>query len=578
MIEKTFGDVKELISVSRGENPPDLLVKNGEVLDVFSNNTFKGNIWVYKSWIAYVGEKLPPIGEHTTVIDAKSSTLVPGYIDAHGHADIFYNPSTFGAMALARGATTVFADSHDMINTLGLQGFFEVMKKSDSFPVKYLWGLPATYPAYPSVEGGSFYSLYDTWKSLSSHGEFVSLSEVSAYNSVVRNDGNALEKILMAKGLGKKIEGHALGASYDKLNTLACAGLTSCHEAVSEADLRNRVRLGIYAMVRHGSFRSDFEKLCPVIRDLPKDSIMLVSDGLLPDDLCKNGYMDYVLREAINRGISPADAIRMATLNPARYFKLDSEIGSIAPGRIADILFLDDLANPVPRKVVEKGRVVAEEGRLKEDPAPFPNIGATYNPYVFDHVDKQDLLIESRGEDRIPVIEFVDRTVTRRIDLEARLDGAYIVPQRENDIAKVLFSRRDKKKWGRGFVKGMGADIGGIATTTAHDTHGLILVGFNDEDMVLAANEALKMGGGMVLADRGKILYKLSLPIGASMSQSPVSELAGELRKGDAILRKRGSKLGNPLFTITFLTLTTIAELRITISGVYDVKKGRIIF
>jgi adenine deaminase len=428
------------------------------------------------------------------------------------------------------------------------------------------------------VEGGPFYSLYDTWKSLSSHGEFVSLSEVSAYASVVSNDGNMLEKILMAKALGKKIEGHALGASYDKLNTLACAGLTSCHEAVSEADLRNRVRLGIHAMVRHGSFRSDFQELCPVIKDLPKDSIMLVSDGLLPEDLCKNGYMDYVIKEAIEFGLAPIDAIRMATLNPARYFSLDSEIGSIAPGRIADLLFLEDLRYPAPRKVVERGRVIAEEGRLMEEPAPFPNIGATYNPYVFDHVDKRDLLIEGRGEDRIPVIEFVDRTVTRRVDVPARLEGTCIVPQRENDVAKVLFSRRDKKKWGRGFIKGIGAEIGGIASTVAHDTHGLLLVGFDDGDMVIAANEVLEMGGGIVLADKGKILYKLSLPIGASMSHLPVSDIAEKLRKGDEILRGRGSKLQNPLFTITFLTLTTIAELRITVSGVYDVKRGRIVF
>jgi len=338
------------------------------------------------------------------------------------------------------------------------------------------------------------------------------------------------------------------------------------------------VRLGIYAMVRHGSFRSDFQELCPVIKDLPKDSIMLVSDGMLPEDLYRNGYMDYVIKEAVDLGLAPIDAIKMATLNPARYFGLDGEIGSLAPGRIADILFLDDLKNPVPRKVVERGKVVAEKGELRDEPAPFPVMGTAHNPYVFDRVDREDLLIEARGHDSIPVIEIVDRTITRRVDAAVRLEGGFMVPQRDNDVAKVLFSRRDKKKWGRGFVKGIGAAIGGIATTIVHDTHGLLLFGFDDADMVRAGNEALKMGGGMVLADRGKILYKLSLPIGGSMSKLPVSEIAQELRKGDDILRERGSRLLNPLFTITFLTLTTIAELRITVSGVYDVKRGRIIF
>ncbi len=578
MIEKSLEDMKRLISVSCGEHPPDLLVKDGTILDVFSNVLFKGNVWVYKSWIAYVGEKMPPVGDRTTIIDAKDSVLVPGYVDAHSHADVFYNPSTFGAVAVARGATTIFADSHDMINSMGLQGFAEVLKHNESFPVKYLWGLPATYPAYPGVEGGSFYSVYDTWKSLSIHREFASLSEVSSYKSVVKNDGDVLEKILMAKGFGKRIEGHALAASYDKLNTLACAGLTSCHEAISEADLKNRVRLGMYGMVRHGSFRSDFQELCPVMRNLPKDSLMLVSDGMLPEDLCRNGYMDYVIREAIDLGLAPIDAIKMATLNPARYFGLDSEIGSVAPGRIADILFLEDLKNPVPTRVIERGRVVAEKGKLKEEPAPFPTIGTTHNPFVFDRVDREDLRIETRGHDSIPAIEIVDRTITRRVDVAARHEGAYLVAQREDDVAKALFTRRDKKKWGRGFVKGVGAEIGGIATTIVHDTHGLLLFGFDDDDMALAGNEALKMDGGIVLADKGKILYKLSLPIGASMSYLPVKEIAQELRKGDNMMRERGSKLLNPLFTITFLTLTTIAELRITVSGLYDVKRGRIVF
>ena len=202
MIEKTFEDVKGLIGVSRGENPPDVLVKNGEILDVFSGSTFRGNIWVYKSWIAYVGDKVPAIGEKTTIIDSKGFVLVPGYIDAHGHADVFYNPSTFGAMAVTRGATTIFADSHDMINTMGLQGFAEVLKKCDDFPVKYLWGFPATYPPYPDVEGGAFYSTYDTWTSFSSHKEFATerksfLPELSVFK-VLLSSLNLFPKTAMS--------------------------------------------------------------------------------------------------------------------------------------------------------------------------------------------------------------------------------------------------------------------------------------------------------------------------------------------------------------------------------------------
>lgn len=578
MIEKSLTDLKRLISVCNGEVSPDVLVEGAEVLDVHSGCPYPANIWISQSWIAYVGPKRPSIDKKTLMIDASGKVAVPGYIDAHGHADLFYNPATFADFAVTRGATTVFSDAHDMVGAIGVGGFTEVLKVNDTFALKYLWGVPVTYPPHPGVEGGDLLSLDDIRQLFSAYRECAAVSEISSYMRILRNEDTILERLLVAKSFGRNIEGHTLGASYDKLSTLAAAGITSCHESTKEDDVRNRLRLGLYVMIRHSSIRSDLEALCPVIKDLPKDSIMLVSDGVFAHDLINRGYMDFVIGEAVRFGLAPIDAIKMCTLNPARYFKVDGEIGSITPGRIADILLLDHLENPTPGMVIERGRVAAEKGRPTRKPASFPNVGTMYNPYTFSAIDKDDLVVERKGRDRIPVISIVDRTVTGRIDVQVKTDGERVLPLRDLDMRKVLYTRRDRKQWGKGFVCGVGADIGGIALTIGHETHGLLVLGFDDDDMVLAANSVLGMGGGIALVDKGEVLDTFRLPYGAVMSDLGIDELARELEKINSIIRDRGSMLDDPLWTIGFLTFTSIVELRLTVSGIYDVRKGEIVF
>ena len=578
MIEKDLHDVKGLIRVSQGEVAPDMLVRDADILDVFNGSLFRGNIWVYRHWIAYVGEKAPKGGKETVVIDGKGKVAIPGYVDAHGHADLFYNPSTFADVAITKGATTVFSDCQDMVDSIGVAGFIEVLKVADSFALKYLWSVPASYPPYPEFEGGEFFSLYDICKLFSTYKECVAMSELSSWMRVLKNEDGILERMLLARFFGKNIEGHLLGATYDKLNTLAAAGVMSCHEAINEADLRNRVRLGLFAMIRHSSIRSDLEELCGAARTMAKDSLMLVSDGIFADDLCEKGYMDFVVHEAIRFGLEPIDAIKMATLSPARYLKVDGDVGSIAPGRIADILLLEDIRRPTPLTVIEKGRVAAEDGRLLIGSAPFPDMGNRYNPYLFDRVEKDGFKVRSKGVDLVPVIDLKDKTVTRRLDVSLRKEGEYLLPSREKDIRKAVYTRRERLSWGKGFVRGVGADIGGIALTVAHETHGLLIVGFDDDDMALAGNTLLAMGGGIVLADKGKVLHAMSLPIGAIMSALPIGALAHELTRVKEIIRSKGSKLDDPFLTMSYLTLTSIIELRLTVSGVYDVKKGGILF
>lgn len=578
MIEKTVADLQGLIRVALGEEPPDLVVTNVRIFDVFSGRLFEGSIWIRRAWIAYVGEREPFLGEATVCIDGGGRVAVPGYIDAHGHADLFYNPSSFADFVVTRGSTTVFSDGHDMINSVGIGGFLEILRKGEGFAVKYLWGIPAASPPYPEMEGGELFSLDEIDMLFEASPDCASISELSSYIRVLRGEEEILKRILCARAKGRNVEGHTLGASYDRLNALVAAGLTSCHESVREIDLLNRLRLGLYTMIRHSSIRSDFSVLVPLIRDIPKDYLMLVSDGIFAHDLGEKGYMDHVISAAIGFGLDPADAIRMSTINPARYFKKDSEIGSVAPGRIGDILLLDGLDQPTPRVVIERGRVVAENGNLLVPSTPFPQVLTTFHPYRIDEVRRPDVTIPATDEEPVPVISIVDRTVTKRIDMELPLSGRNLCADRDRDVRKIVYSRRDRPGWGKGFLKGFGARFGGIATTIAHETHGLLVLGFDDGDMCSAANEVLTMAGGIVIADGGKIVHRLAMPHGATMSDLSVGELAVELKRINQIMQDAGSTLDDPLWTMGFLTFTSIVELRITCRGVYDVRKGVIVF
>lgn len=578
MFEKSLKDLQGLIRVSGGEAPPTMVIKDAQIFNVFTDEILRGNILIYKQWIAFVGDRDFKTDDGTFIIDAEDLIAVPGYFDAHGHADLFYNPATFGDFVVTKGATTVFSDAHDMINAIGVEGFEEVLKYNSNFSVKYIWGVPLSYPPYPNIEGGEFYSLYDIWKLFYRYKECVSASEVSSYNRILNNEKDILERLLIARSLNKNIEGHTLGASYEKLNVLASGGITSCHESVRENDVVNRLRLGFYVMIRHSSIRSDLEKLTPLIKDMPKDNIMLVTDGIFANDLIANGYMDFVLKKAIEYGIEPKDAIKMATINPARYFRLDFYLGSITPGRFADILLLEDIKNPSPVKVIERGRLVAENGGFIGEESKFPDIKNRFNPFFNDPVKPDELKIAWKGEELIPVIGIVDRTLTKRIDLMPKITDGYISADIDKDILKVCYTRRDVKRWGKGLVKGLGIKIGGMASTVAHETHGLLVVGGDDNDMVKAANCAIEMGGGVVLVDRGEIIYRLELPCGAIMSPLSVHELAKKLTNLNKTIREKGSTLDDPLWTICFLTFTSIVELRITISGIYDVRKGVIVY
>jgi adenine deaminase len=411
----------------------------------------------------------------------------------------------------------------------------------------------------------------------------LAISEITPFVRLARGDRRLLSKITLARNEGKKVEGHTVGASYDKLNAIIDGGITSCHESIKPEDLITRVRLGLYVMLRHGSIRSDLKPLSRALSEcqgIGSNRVMLTTDGVFADDLVSRGYMDYLVAEAIKYGIEPIEAIRMATLNPATYFGLDWDLGGIAPSRCADLSIVEDLRRPTPRLVMERGRVVAREGRLVIDASPLPAVGLGDRPFTLKKIDEGLFQVTSRrkGRVRIPVIHIVDKTVTERRDADLPVKDGAIEADSSRDILKIFLIQRDGKRRGCGFLSGFGARIGGIASSIAHETHNLMVIGGNDRDMTVALDHVIRIKGGIILANEGRIVHEFPLPIGGIMSPLPINELAHGVEKLKSVFRDFGCPLEDPIWTMGFLSFTSIVEVRITLSGVYDVKSGKVIF
>jgi adenine deaminase len=571
-----------LIEVASGRRAADYYLANGRIVNVYSGEVIEGNVATSGERIAYVGPSDTMVGWETKVVDARGDYLIPGYFDAHTHTDLLYNPASFSDQVVVTGTTAVFADNHDLANVLGLKGWKRIIRDSRSYPLKFFVGLPAVSPPLPDIEGKDFYPLRDL-SGLLKEEAALAVSEVTPFVRLVKGDRRLLSKITVARNVGKRVEGHTVGASYDRLNAIINGGITSCHESIRPEDVLNRVRLGLYVMLRHGSIRNDLQSLSRALKEcqtMSSSRVMLATDSIFAEDLVSRGYMDYVVSEAIKYGIEPIEAIRMATLNPAVYFGLDGDLGGIAPSRFADVSIVQDLRRPTPRLVIERGRIVAKEGKLTVDPSPPPAIGLGDRPFKLGKIDETLFRVKSPRKDRVrvPLIHIADKTVTARRDAELTLRDGAIQVDSSRDILKIVLIQRDGKRRGCGFLSGFGAGIGGVASSIAHDTHHLMVIGGDDRDMAIALDRIIHIKGGIVIANGGEIVHELPLPIGGIMSPLPMGELAREVEKLKRVFRDFGCPLEDPIWTMGFLSFTSIVEVRITPSGVYDVKKGRVIF
>lgn len=558
---------QRLGAVARGERTADLWLRGASVLNVFTGEVLSANVAIAGERIAYVGTREDMVSARTRVVDVTGRVLVPGYIDPHVHPANLVTPSAFARHVLPLGTTTVVGDTLQFWQTGGAVAVRRVADALASSPLKFFWMLRVHGQSRTRHEARAF-PLRALARMLE-HPWVLALGEVTRWPEAHRGDPELLRRLDLALARGRRVEGHTAGATAEKLPAIAIAGLTSDHEPITAREVLERARQGIAVMLRESSLRPDLSELLAAVKTAPAlvSRLMLTADGSMPAFIRAHGFVDNLLRLAMAGGVTPIDAYRMATLNAATYYGLDPHIGSIAPGRFADVCVLSELAEPRPVMVIARGRVAGVDGRLTTrvpEPAwrriftsSAARLAGTWRATAADFV------LPPRTS--YPVIHLVSAVISR-------LDERPLAP---GDLHAALFDRAGR--WvAPGVVAGFADRIDGLATTTTTDFNILVL-GRKPEAMARAVNRLKRRGGGVVLVDDDRIAYELPLPIGGIMARGALANVA-DLEDGlRAALVARGYAHHAPVFTLFFLAADFLPAVRLSPLGVWDVKRGRVL-
>lgn len=573
--------IEKLVLTALGKEKASLVVNNGTLVNVFTGELMENvGIAITDDRIALVGKTSNVIGPNTVIIDAEGKYLVPGFLDGHVHIESsMLTVTQFAKAVLPHGTTTVFIDPHEIANVMGLKGIKIMHDEGARLPLKVYVSIPSCVPATgPDFEtAGSEIGVKEVEEGFSLSNA-IALGEVMNYPGVLSLDPKMIGEIKMALKHRKVVEGHFYGNLDEELNAYVATGISSDHESVTmEAGLA-KLRLGMHVMVREGSAWKDVKEVIKMVTGKKVDHrrICLVTDDREPSDILKEGHIDHVVRRVIEEGVDPIKAIQMATLNTAEHFRVDFDIGSLAPGRIADLLILNDLEKVMVETVIANGMVVAKNGRIAID-IPEYHYPESVRKTVKLHksLDENDfkVKVKDEGEFRVRVIEIIEgKTLTRSIAVEMESRKGFLEADPERDLLKVAVVERHMASGsiGLGFVKGFGFTDGAVASTVAHDSHNLLIVGTNDRDMAYAGNVLSEAGGGMVAVRNGTIMALVELPIAGLMSDKPVEEVAEKVDRLSEAFKQLGCMLKRPFMTMSLLALPVMPELRITDKGLID--------
>jgi len=574
-----------LIDTALGKEKADLVLKNCSIIDVYSGEIIeKSSIAVKGDRIVLIGNVEHCIGENTLTFDLNGRYVAPGFIDAHVHIESsMLTPSQFARAVLPRGTTCIFADPHEIANVLGVEGVKLFLDEAKNLPLKVLICAPSCVPAVGGEfeTAGAYIGPKEIEELLLMNG-VVALAEMMNYPGVLFRDKEVLEKIRISHRLGKPVDGHAPGLLDENLCAYISAGITSCHESTTELEGVQKLRLGMYLMIREGSAWKD---LAEVIKAVTKHGLnhrraILVTDDRHPSDLIREGHIDHVVRRAIEEGLDPVAAIQMATLNPAERYGLDLHIGGIAPPRYADFVILSDLEKVHVDMVFADGKLVAKDGKLMVDVPRFE-----YPDWAKKTVKIKETISAGMFVIKAPIEEGVVKTrvigviegkaTTKHLIVDVNVKDWKINVSTDEDLVKIAVIDRHKASgsMGLGLVKGFGIKQGGIASTIAHDSHNLIVLGVNENDMALAANKVVNSNGGMAIAKDGKIIASVELPIAGIITDENFENLCIKVEKFEEAWKEIGCTIRSPFMTMSLLALPVIPELRITDKGLIDVVK-----
>ncbi|ADG06690.1 adenine deaminase C-terminal domain-containing protein [Kyrpidia tusciae] len=579
-IQKFEADRRELIEVARGDRPADLFIRGGTVVNVYSGELLPHHVAIYKDRIAYVGPRKVAVGDETQVVDAAGMFVVPGYIETHSHPWILYNPVSLAERIVPLGTTTVVHDTLFFYLHLGYKGTVELIEALRDLPINQLWLARMVAQAGYPEEGEWFNPAFV--RKLLEHEDVIGTAELTRWPMLYQGDPLIVGTIEFAKELGKVSDGHTAGCSFEKLNVLSAGGLSACHEAITAREMLDRLRLGLWTVLRNSSLRPDLQELIePVVEgQISTQRLLMTTDGPNPSFIEENGFLDGLLRQAVRMGVPPVTALQMVTLNAAQYLKLDDDIGGIAPGRRADVLILPDLENFRPARVVRAGREVARDGRLI---APIPDIAWDLYPSMKPLSVAPELLadpnlyrLEAKDGEKVPVIEFISNVITRRTDAALSTDGEYVAIGDRPDLAYAALVARDGTWVAKGVIRGFGGRIGGLASTYNTTTE-LLVIGRDSGAMAVAAERVRQMGGGIALAEDGEVKLDIPLPLYGIMSDRPFARVVRDHDRLLAAVQKRGFPFHDILYSLLFLTCDFLPGLRLTPLGLYDVKRAQVV-
>lgn len=555
----------------RGDAPADLLLVNARVVNTFTATIGKSHVAVKQGRIIGMGDETDALEE----MDVNGAFLIPGLIDGHVHVESsMLGPGEYARVVVPRGVLGVVTDFHEIANVCGVAGIEYMLRYAESLPMDIFGMAPSCVPATNLETSGARISV-ERCRELKKLEKIIGLGEVMNYPGVISGDPEILSKIDLFRGM--IIDGHAPGLSGKALHRYMSAGILSDHECSTLEEAEEKLNLGMVIMIREGSSEKNLEALLPLVQDNTFKRCIFVVDDRNCGDLLRDGDVDAVVRKAVKQGVDPVRAIQMATINTAEYFRLEG-LGAVAPGYRANLVVLHDLADMEPSTVLYEGRIVAEKGELV---VPIPRISSTDLTHTV-HIKpfrREDLRIRA-WDHIIPVIEIIpDQIITRRGDEKTRTKDGFVLPDITRDLLKLVVVERHRAtgNMGLGMVKGFGLKQGALASTIAHDSHNVIAVGTNDEDIFIAIKELERIQGGLVISADGEIQGSLSLPIAGLLSEEPIEKVARGLEELHRICASLGCPLPAPFATLSFLALPVIPELRLTDLGMVDVTNFRLL-
>ena len=563
--------LKRRIQIARGELPADLLLRNATLVNVCSGECYLADVAIADGLI--VGVSSPQSGyQGREERDLQGRWLAPGLIDGHMHLEsTMLVLSEFARIVVPRGVTSVILDPHEFANVLGVKGIRYVLESGRNLPLSAYVMISSCVPA-SSFESPQRALLAEDLLPLLEEQGVLGLAEMMNMPGVLHGDEQVLAKITGTLNRGLVVDGHAPGLSGRTLCAYATAGVMSDHECTTLEEARERIRLGMWLMIREGSAARNLDALLPLVKELHPPRVFFVTDDRDPQDLTTRGHIDSMVRRAIELGLAPVEAIRLASYNTAQYFRLYHH-GAVAPGCIADLVVLDDLATFQVESVYKDGLLVARQGSLLvETPsAPFADVTGTVR---IGDISENHLRIPGKpGLVEVIGIE-PGQITTRHLQEEALIRDGEIVADPERDLLKLAVIERHhaSQRVGLGLVKGFGLKKGAIASSVAHDAHNLVIAGVDDSDILRAAYALKEMGGGFVCVVDGAVRAGVPLPLGGLVSPLPVAELVQQLRALDDAVADLGCTLDHPCMTLSFLSLSVIPALKLTDHGLVDVE------